>query len=143
MNAALARLSHPALVRLAQLAIGLVFLASALAKIGDAPYLAQQVVNYRLAPGWAVNFVAMVMPWVELVTGLALVVGPRRPAGAALALALMLFFTFVVGAAWARGLDFHCGCFGQAGAATIGARKFLENIGLTLLSAIALLPPRR
>lgn len=143
MNALLVKLSHPALVRTAQVAIGLVFVAASLAKIGDATYFAQQVQNYRLAPLWSVNLAAVTMPWIELLAGLALVVGPRRRAGAAIVLAFMLFFTFAVGAAWARGLDFHCGCFGKAGAGMIGARKFAENVGLTLLAAIALLPPRR
>lgn len=137
------RLSHPALVRGAQVAIGLVFLAAALAKIGDVAYFAQQVHNYRIAPPWSENLAAIAMPWIELVAGLALVVGPRRRAGAFIALAFMAFFTVAVGAAWARGLDFNCGCFGKAGAAAIGARKFAENVGLTLLAFVAFLPPKR
>ena len=143
MNALLGKLAHPASVRIAQLAIGLVFLAAALAKIGDLAYFAQQVHNFRIAPIWSENLVAMTLPWIELVTGLALVVGPRRRAGALVLLALMVFFTFAVGSAWARGLDFTCGCFGKASAAGIGARKFFENVGLTLLAAIAFLPPKR
>lgn len=143
MTARLGRLAHPGLVRAAQLAIGLFFVASALAKIGDAPYFAQQVHNYRLAPLWAEHLVAMTFPWLELVAGLALVVGPRRRAGAFIVLAFMVLFTFAVGAAWARGLDFNCGCFGKAGASAIGARKFFENVGLTLLAVLAFLPPRR
>ncbi len=42
-----------------------------------------------------------------------------------------------VAAAWARGLDFRCGCFGKVGAASIGAQKFAENLALTLLAALA------
>lgn len=143
MSALVAKLSHPWLVRAAQVAIGLVFLAAALAKIGDTSYFAQQVHNYRLVPLWSEHLLAMTMPWIELVAGLALVIGPRRRAGALIVLVFMAVFTVAVGAAWARGLDFHCGCFGKAGAGMIGARKFLENVGLTLLAAIALLPPRR
>jgi uncharacterized membrane protein YphA (DoxX/SURF4 family) len=143
MSAVATKLAHPALVRTAQLAIGLVFLAAALAKIGDTPYFAQELHNFRLAPSWAENLLAMTLPWVELVTGLALVVGPRRRAGALLAFAFMLLFTVAVGAAWARGLDFRCGCFGKASAATVGASKFAENVGLTLLAWLAFLSPRR
>lgn len=143
MNALVAKLSHPWLVRAAQVAIGLVFLAAALAKIGDTSYFAQQVHNYRLVPLWSEHLLAMTMPWIELVAGLALVIGPRRRAGALVVLVFMAVFTVAVGAAWARGLDFHCGCFGKAGAGMIGARKFFENVGLTLLAAIALLPPRK
>jgi len=138
----LAALSHPALVRLAQLAIGAVFVAASLAKIGNLPWFAQQLHNFRLLPGWSENLLAATLPWVELLAALALIVGPRRRAGAIVALTLMVVFTLAVGAAWARGLDFRCGCFGKLGAGTIGAAKFAENVGLTLLAAIATLRPR-
>lgn len=128
---------RPWLVVGARVAIGLVLLAAALAKIGDPAAFALQVHNHRLAPVWSENLVAIVLPWVELVAGLALVLGVRARAGAAIALALMVAFTVAVGLAWARGLDFECGCFGKAGAARIGARKFVENIGLIALAALA------
>jgi uncharacterized membrane protein YphA (DoxX/SURF4 family) len=134
---------RPAIVRLAQLGIGGVLLFAALAKIPDLATFAQQVHNFRLTPLWSDNLLGVTVPWIELVAGLALVLGPRRRAGAFVALALMLVFTLAVGAAWARGLDFRCGCFGKVGAATIGAHKFFENVGLTLLAAIAFLPPKR
>ena len=54
---------------------------------------------------------------------------------ALVALAMMIVFTIAVAAAWARGLDFRCGCFSKAGAQSIGAKKFLENVALTLLAA--------
>jgi len=126
-----------ALVRAARIAIWLVLLAAALGKIGDPAAFALQVHNYRLAPVWSENLVAILLPWVELVAGLALVLGVRARAGAAMALALMALFTVAVGLAWARGLDFECGCFGKAGAARIGARKFFENLGLVALAMIA------
>jgi putative oxidoreductase len=136
------RFAHPWLVRTAQVAVGLVFVTAALAKIGDAPYFSQQVHNYHLSPLWAENLVAMTFPWMELVAGVALVTGTRRRAAAFVALAFMAFFTVAVAAAWARGLDFNCGCFGKAGAASIGAAKFAENVGLTLLAWVAFLQPR-
>ena len=142
MNALAARLARPWLVRAAQVAIGLVFVAAALAKIGDTPYFAQHVHNFHLSPPWAENLVAMTFPWMELVAGVALVTGTRRRAAAFVALAFMALFTLAVGAAWARGLDFNCGCFGKAGATSIGAAKFAENVGLTLLAWVAFLAPR-
>lgn len=137
------RFAPPALVvRVAQIAIGLVFLTAALGKIGDPAYFAQQVHNYRIAPVWTEHLVAILLPWIELLAGLALVLGMRARAGAVITLSLMLFFTFAVGAAWARGLDFHCGCFGKANAQSIGAAKFAENVGLSVLALLAFLRPR-
>uniref|UniRef100_A0A832I2D3 DoxX family membrane protein n=1 Tax=Eiseniibacteriota bacterium TaxID=2212470 RepID=A0A832I2D3_UNCEI len=143
MGAALAFLRRPEVVRLARIAIGLVFIAAALGKIGDLPAFVVQLHNYRMVPVWSEHLLAITMPWIELVAGLALVLGVRARAGAVIVLALMAVFTVAVGSAWARGLDFECGCFGKASASTIGARKFFENVGFTLLAAVAALRPAR
>ena len=65
---------------LAQLALGVLFLAASLAKLGDLNDFANQVNHYRLAPVAWVNLIAMVTPWIELLTGLSLVlrVKPRE-----------------------------------------------------------------
>ncbi len=135
-------LRHPLTVGVARLAIGLVFMVAALAKIGDPAYFAQQVHNYHLAPIWSENLVALTLPWIELLAALALILGPHARAGAVVTLAFMLVFTVAVGAAWARGLDFRCGCFGKLGAGNIGAEKFAENVGLVLLAWIGALKPK-
>lgn len=137
MSALLRWLAGPVVLRLARIAIGLVFVVAALGKLGDLPWFAQQVHNFRLVPGWAENALAMTLPWIELLAGLALVLGIRARAGGGIAFALMIVFTIAVAAAWARGLDFRCGCFGKAGAGTIGAAKFFENVGLTALAGLA------
>ena len=137
MNAYWNWLARPAVLRITRITIGLLFIVAALGKIGDLPWFAQELHNYRMTPAWAENGMAMVMPWIELMAGLALVLGLRARAGAAIALGMMLVFTIAVAVAWARGLDFRCGCFGKAGAATIGAQKFFENVGLTALAALA------
>lgn len=122
---------------LAQLAIGALFVAASLAKLGDLNDFANQVNHYRLAPVAVVNVIAMVTPWIELLAGLSLLLRVKPRAGAVVALAMLLVFTVAVAAAWARGLDFRCGCFGKAGAQSIGAQKFLENVALSLLAVAA------
>lgn len=135
-------LRHPVLLRVARVGIGLVFLAAAVTKIADPAAFAGQVHNYRLAPIAVENLIAMTLPWVELVAGLSLVLGVRARAGAIVAFVLMGIFTIGVGSAWARGLDFECGCFGKASAQTIGASKFLQNVGLVAVAAIAAMRDR-
>jgi uncharacterized membrane protein YphA (DoxX/SURF4 family) len=137
MSALLGTLASPRAMLALRLAAGILLLASGLAKVGDGPWLAVQVHNFHLAPRWAEHAIAIVLPWIELAAGLALVIGVRARAGAVVALALMLVFTLAVAAAWARGLDFRCGCFGKAGAGVIGATKFFENVGLSLLAGLA------
>lgn len=142
MGRGLAFLDRPWLVRAAGIVVGLVFLAAALGKLSDLQAFALQVHNYRLTPLWSENLIALTLPWIELLAGLALVFGVRPRAGAVVLFSLMLLFTFAVGAAWARGLDFECGCFGKASAARIGAKKFLENLGYLALAFVAIRRPR-
>ena len=124
-------------LRIVRIAIGLFFIVAALAKIGDPAAFSLAVHNFRMTPAGAENVIALVVPWIELLAGLALVLDVRARAGAVITLAFMLLFTVAVGSAWARGLNFECGCFGKADASHIGAMKFFENIGLTVLAALA------
>jgi putative oxidoreductase len=130
------------LIRLCRIALGVVFLAAALAKIGDPAAFATQVQHFRLAPLVAVNAIAVLLPWVELLLALALVLGIRARSGAWLAAGLMTVFTIAVAAAIARHLNFQCGCFGTADATRVGLVKLLENLGLLALSLVASLRAR-
>ena len=140
MNALARILTSPALIRACRVVIGLVLLAAALGKIGDPAALATQIRYYYLFPTGPENLIAISLPWIELLAGLALVSGMRARAGAWLGVAMMVVFTLAVAQAMARGLNFECGCFGTGDATRIGFWKLLENIALT---AIALAGARR
>jgi len=120
----------------AQLLLGLLFLAAALAKIVDVANLAREVHNFRLVPFWSEHLVAMTLPWIELVAGLGLVLGIRARAGAWVAGVLLLAFTFGIVLAMARGLNFQCGCFGTADGTRVGWIKLGENLGMLALAAV-------
>ena len=130
-------LTSSLLIRFCRVAIGVVFVAAALAKIGDAGAFAAQIHNYRLLPVAVENLVAILLPWVELIAGLALVLGMQARPGAVLTAVMMVVFTAAVGQAVARGLDFECGCFGTADATRVGGMKLLENLVLTGAAVIA------
>ena len=140
MNAPGRLLSSPWFVRTCRIVIGAVFIAAALAKIGDPGAFATQIHHFRLAQPVLEHPIAILLPWVELLAGLALVLDVRARSGAWLAAAMMAVFTFAVVTAMARHLDFECGCFGTADATRVGARKLVENLALT---ALALLASRR
>jgi hypothetical protein len=148
-------LARPWLVRVCQIAIGLVFVAAALPKIGDPASFAKSVHNFRILPVALENLAAVTLPWIELLAGLAAVLNPRadlpRPwgaagsvarAGAAVTAGLMVVFTVAVSQAVVRDLDIACGCFGTADATQVGLTKLLENLGLTAVACLAALRPR-
>ena len=68
-------LLHPRLTVAARIALGLVFIAAALPKIGDPPGFAKAIWAYQLVPGPVLNPMALVLPWLELLCGLALCPG--------------------------------------------------------------------
>jgi len=141
MSAPMRLLRHPGLVVIAQCCIGVVFLAAALGKIGDAGAFAGQIHHFRLLPFGLENTLAITLPWIELIAALALLLRYRPRAGAVVTAGLMALFVFVVAAAVARGLDIECGCFGTADASRVGTAKLIENVGLLALALIASLKP--
>jgi uncharacterized membrane protein YphA (DoxX/SURF4 family) len=103
---------------LCRLAVGGLFLYAAASKLPDMGKFAVDVANYRLLPAALVPATAAVVIGLELVAGLALVLGVwARPAAVALS-GLLAVFTLGIAQALARGIDLKCGCFGGEQAAT-------------------------
>ncbi|HEY6148741.1 MAG TPA: MauE/DoxX family redox-associated membrane protein [Thermoanaerobaculia bacterium] len=105
--------SRPAEI-LARLVLGGAFLFAAGAKILDPPAFAHEIFNFRLMPGSLVNAAALWLPWVEMLAGLALVVGIWRRISAILLGALLLVFVVALSVNLARGRAVDCGCFGSS-----------------------------
>ena len=134
-------LARPMVTRISGVVIGVVFIVAGLAKVGDPATFASQVHNFRMTPIWSENLIAVCLPWIEIVAGIAIVLNVRRRAGALLTSGLMIFFTLAVLQALIRGLDIDCGCFGTADATRVGFVKLFENVGLTLLALLATVNP--
>jgi hypothetical protein len=120
-------------------ALAAVFAAAAVPKILAPHDFAVAVFRYQIAPYALINGVALVLPWLELVTAVALLL-PRfaRPA-ALLMLAMLGVFTVALVAAVARGIDIACGCFSlKAGAAHMTWLNILRNLALLAMAAFCL-----
>src|SRR5262249_10930225 len=98
VSAVLNLLRHPRVVLLAQVWIGLVFLAAALGKIGDPATFARQIHYFRLLPAGLENTMAIVLPWIELVAALSLLLRAQPRSGALVTAGLMVLFVGVVAA---------------------------------------------
>ena len=109
-------LTHPWLTIRVQIALGVIFIVAALPKLADPPSFAHMIYNYRILPGGLVNLSALIMPWVEILCGLALVLGIwTRPARDLIAL-LLIVFIVAIGINLFRGNAIDCGCFNVADA---------------------------
>ena len=126
------------LALVARLVTGGVWVWAGGAKLTD-PYAAVMAVRaYQLLPGSVAEAVGYALPTLEVVIGVALILG-LLTRGAAVVSAL-LFIAFIIGiaSAWARGLQIDCGCFGGGGYDPDAASKYpweiARDAGLLLLS---------
>jgi putative oxidoreductase len=97
----------------ATLLFGALFLWSGLIKVLDPLSFTDAVRNFRIVGDPYTVLVAMWIPWVEIIAGVAVMFDRWQRAGAAILVGALLVFTFAVILAWVRGLDISCGCFGE------------------------------
>ena len=136
-------LASPVIRAIARFGLGATFVYAAVAKIADPPSFAHEVFNYRILPGVAVNALALWLPWIELLAGIAVLSGFWPRGGVALLSAFLVVFIVAISINLARGRAIDCGCFGGK-VTTSDAQRFLDmkvavarDIGLLILAAIA------
>lgn len=106
-----------------RLLLGVVFVYASYDKILHPQAFALAVFNYQIAPDWAVNLIALILPWFELLLGLCLLFGVLLPGATVAGTGLLVVFLVALMFNQIRGLDIHCGCFSteiQEGPAGLG-----------------------
>ena len=132
-------LAHPWLTIRVQLALGAIFVAAAIPKIADPPSFAHMIYNYKLLPGGLGNLAALWMPWVELLTGLALILGVWRRGSTLLVGLLLVVFIGAIAINLARGHAIDCGCFDVRDAGKTEAQRLADMRWVLLRDAGMLL----
>lgn len=94
-----------------RLYIGGIFIYASMSKINYAGEFAETIASYQLVPFWAVNVIAVIMPWTELICGLLLVAGVRAKAAAISIMAMLVLFIAVIAITLLRQIPIGCGCF--------------------------------
>jgi len=135
-------LASPWLTIRVQIALGVIFIAASLPKIVDPPSFAHMVYNYRIVPGSLVNLSALTMPWIELLCGVALVLGIWRATARNIIAAMLLMFIVAISINLARGNAIDCGCFdvsaaGKSVEERLADMRFviLRDAGMLLMAA--------
>ena len=126
-----------------RLLLAAILLLSGTMKLRDPALFAHALVSFRL--GFSEAFVersALLLPWLELTVGGALLLGWKARGAALLSLALMLAFAGGILSLMARGLDVDCPCFGQLKlicSGPLGVCHLVRNTVLGALSVIVLM----
>lgn len=118
--------------------LGGVFLVAGALKMPDQAAALRGVRAYQLVPEALVPAVAYGLPAMEVVLGVALLVGLFvRYSALASGLLLVVFMAGIV-SAWSRGLSIDCGCFGKGGEVAPSQTQYgpeLVRDGLLLLAS--------
>ena len=94
-----------------RLYIGGIFIYASMYKISYTAEFAETIASYQLVPYWAVNFLALVMPWLELICGILLVSGMKSKSATAVIAGMLVLFTVAIFFILVRKIPIGCGCF--------------------------------
>ena len=98
-------------------------------KIENPEAFAKIIRNYHAFPYAATNILALLLPWIELYTGVCLIFGILVDGASLLTMAMMGVFILAISQAVLRGIDIECGCFKVTeGSSRVGMRRIIEDI---------------
>lgn len=91
--------------------LGATFVYASYSKILAPAVFAKIIYGYDLFPPILINLIAIVLPFAELIAGLALIVGFYPRSAALIINAMLLAFIVSLTINMIRGHEFDCGCF--------------------------------
>ncbi len=102
---------RPAFILILRLVIGFVFVLAAYGKLLHPDVLVSTVINFNILPVGLAKIFAEVLPWIEIISGVMLIIG-FGTRGAALSISLLLVsFIIAIAVNIHRGVSMECGCF--------------------------------
>lgn len=130
----------------ARLIVGVVDVWAGLSKFPDPAGNVRQVRAFRILPEAIVPTVGHALPTIELIVGFALILGLLTRIFAVIGALFFIAFIIGIAAAWARGLEINCGCFGSHGVPADPQRQYAidiaRDIGLLLCCVWLIIWPR-
>ncbi|MCF7796876.1 MAG: DoxX family membrane protein [Lentisphaeria bacterium] len=124
---------NPVIRHILRILLGGLFIYASLDSLWRPALFTRAIYNYHLLPDIFLHPAAILLPWVEMITGIMLIANifPRTNAG--IQAVLLMVFTIAVSIAVARGLDINCGCFSLD---ENGTRTTVWKIGENLLMIV-------
>ena len=115
-----------AAILLCRLVLGGFFLWAGVVKAADPAAFLMDIRSFHLlGDPWAA-WLAMGLPWLEILCGLGLVSGLLLDGAALMVAGMLTAFLGAIGISWQRGLDVTCGCFGDSGGTV---SSYVELVG--------------
>ena len=108
-------LTHQYLSLILRVYIGGLFIYASMYKINYTAEFAETIASYQIVPYMAVNIIAVVLPWIELVSGVLLVAGIRARSAVVFLGLMLIMFTIAMFINLMRDAPISCGCFHSIG----------------------------
>ena len=121
-----------------RLIVGGFFIWAGALKVVDPLDFTRNISNYQIFSEGISFFLAIILPWIEIVCGFFLITGIFRQASAFLISFFLLLFILLVLVTIARGINIDCGCFGSLSRSVDFKLVFVDGI-LFFLSLIIFL----
>lgn len=100
---------------IARIFLGTLFLWAGFSKMSQPENFARTIDAFQLLPTMLILPAAIAIPWIEILTGLSLIVGFQIKSNIYVGLSLLCLFTIVLGVNILRGINnVPCGCFGSS-----------------------------
>lgn len=113
--------------RILALLFGGVFVYAGALKLRDPGLFLIDIRSFDMLPDPYAAWLALWLPWLEILCGLAVITGVFRKGGLlVLNLALIGFF-IAIGLAKSRGLNIQCGCFGESDSSSNYLELFVRD----------------
>lgn len=130
--------------RILRWALGVIFVYAACSKIWDPGLFAEEVSYYHMLTMQQVNWLVILLPWLEMICGLALIFGIAPRGATILVIGMLIVFTYAIGHAVHEGRDIQCGCFGHgASAERVGYLAIARDLAMIVAAATVLALTRK
>ena len=104
-------LTHRYLALVLRLYLGIIFIYASMYKISYPLEFAENIASYQIVPFWAVNMMAIVMPWTELICGILLIVGLRSKSAVCMIAGMLVLFILAICLSLVKDIPIGFGCF--------------------------------
>ena len=126
------------IILICRIVLGGIFIYASLDKIAHPAEFAKAIGNYHVLPFGLENLLALTLPWLELLAGVALITGVMVDGAAIMVIIMNIVFIFAISQALARGISIECGCFSVTteGGDNIGLQTIIRDIGYLIMGFI-------